>query len=319
MKLRKSGKLVILLAVTSLIGACGGNAGSSISSQEFISSSSLKESSSSLEQSSSSKAESSSSLAKSSNSVQSSSSQKSSSSKSSSSSKVSSSSQKSSSSQASSSSNQSSSSSSTSQVNPETCDNHELSEESIIKEASIIEKGIKRYSCPNCNGFEERYYYDLDECVFEDKSFMYDGKERTIYIEGMVPYGLTVRYENNTQTAIGSHEAKAKFYDQDNVLVAEKTANISVVENGITVPFETKRVYYLYDVPGGVERGGHAHKQLEQLIVAVSGSFTVTLDDGSTKRSFSLNRPYMGLYVVPGIWRTLEDFSSGSVCLVLAS
>lgn len=98
-----------------------------------------------------------------------------------------------------------------------------------------------------------------------------------------------------------------------------RKGDISVVENGITVPFETKRVYYLYDVPGGVERGGHAHKQLKQLIVAVSGSFTVTLDDGSTKRSFSLNRPYMGLYVVPGIWRTLEDFSSGSVCLVLAS
>lgn len=98
-----------------------------------------------------------------------------------------------------------------------------------------------------------------------------------------------------------------------------RKGDISVVENGITVPFETKRVYYLYDVPGGVERGGHAHKQLKQLIVAVSGSFTVTLDDGSTKRSFTLNRPYMGLYVVPGIWRTLEDFSSGSVCLVLAS
>lgn len=98
-----------------------------------------------------------------------------------------------------------------------------------------------------------------------------------------------------------------------------RKGDISVVENGETVPFETKRVYYLYDVPGGVDRGGHAHKQLSQLIVAVSGSFTVVLDDGSVKRSFTLNRPYMGLYVVPGIWRVLEDFSSGSVCLVLAS
>ena len=98
-----------------------------------------------------------------------------------------------------------------------------------------------------------------------------------------------------------------------------RKGDISVVENGITVPFDTKRVYYLYDVPGGVERGGHAHKVLKQLIVALSGSFTVILDDGSVKRSFVLNRPYMGLYVVPGIWRTLEDFSSGSVCLVLAS
>jgi dTDP-4-dehydrorhamnose 3,5-epimerase-like enzyme len=98
-----------------------------------------------------------------------------------------------------------------------------------------------------------------------------------------------------------------------------RKGDISVVENRLTVPFDTKRVYYLYDVPGGVERGGHAHKALEQLIVAVSGSFTVVLDDGKVKRSFVLNRPYMGLYVTPGIWRVLDDFSSGSVCLVLAS
>lgn len=98
-----------------------------------------------------------------------------------------------------------------------------------------------------------------------------------------------------------------------------RKGDISIVENGITVPFDTKRVYYLYDVPGGVNRGGHAHKKLRQLIVAASGSFTVVLDDGIVKRSFILNRPYMGLYVVPGIWRVLEDFSSGSVCLVLAS
>lgn len=95
--------------------------------------------------------------------------------------------------------------------------------------------------------------------------------------------------------------------------------NITVVENGVTVPFATKRVYYLYDVPGGESRGGHAHKNLYQLIVAASGSFTVTLDDGCVKRTFMLNRPYQGLLVVPGIWRTLDDFSSGSVCLVLAS
>lgn len=100
---------------------------------------------------------------------------------------------------------------------------------------------------------------------------------------------------------------------------SKRKGDISVVENGITVPFETRRVYYLYDVPGGVNRGGHAHKALKQLIVAASGSFTVVLDDGSVKRSFVLNRPYLGLYVVPGIWRVLEDFSSGSVCLVLAS
>jgi len=98
-----------------------------------------------------------------------------------------------------------------------------------------------------------------------------------------------------------------------------KKGNISVVENAVTVPFEIERVYYLYDIPGGESRGGHAHKALKQLIVAASGSFNVMLDDGKIKRSFLLNRPYHGLLVVPGIWRELDDFSSGSVCLVLAS
>ena len=95
--------------------------------------------------------------------------------------------------------------------------------------------------------------------------------------------------------------------------------NITVVENNNEVPFDIKRVYYLYDIPGGESRGGHAHRELSQLIIAASGSFTITLDDGKVKRTFLLNRPYQGLYVVPGIWRTLDDFSSGSVCLVLAS
>lgn len=98
-----------------------------------------------------------------------------------------------------------------------------------------------------------------------------------------------------------------------------ESGNITVVENGVSVPFSTKRVYYLYDVPGGGSRGSHAHKGLYQLIVAASGSFSVTLDDGKVKRTFLLNRPYQGLLIVPGIWRTLDDFSSGSVCLVLAS
>lgn len=100
---------------------------------------------------------------------------------------------------------------------------------------------------------------------------------------------------------------------------SDRKGNLSVVSNGSTVPFDVKRIYYLYDVPGGAERGSHAHKELKQLIVAASGSFTVTLDDGNVKRSFVLNRPYQGLLVVPGIWRDLDDFSSGSVCLVLAS
>jgi hypothetical protein len=100
---------------------------------------------------------------------------------------------------------------------------------------------------------------------------------------------------------------------------SDRKGNLSVVQNGDTVPFDVKRVYYLYDVPGGESRGAHAHKELSQLIVAASGSFTVTLDDGKVKRSFLLNRPYQGLLVVPGIWRDLDDFSSGSVCMVLAS
>ena len=95
--------------------------------------------------------------------------------------------------------------------------------------------------------------------------------------------------------------------------------NITVVENCVDIPFETQRVYYLYDIPGGESRGGHAHKTLRQLLVAASGSFAVVLDDGKEKRRVVLNRPYQGLYIVPGIWRELEDFSSGSVCLVLAS
>ena len=100
---------------------------------------------------------------------------------------------------------------------------------------------------------------------------------------------------------------------------SDRKGNITVVENEKDVPFEIRRTYYLYDVPGGESRGAHAHKELSQLIVAASGSFTVTLDDGKVKRSFLLNRPYQGLLVVPGIWRDLVDFSSGSVCLVLAS
>lgn len=100
---------------------------------------------------------------------------------------------------------------------------------------------------------------------------------------------------------------------------SDRKGNLTVVENNKEVPFEVRRIYYLYDVPGGESRGAHAHRELSQLIIAASGSFSVTLDDGKVKRTFVLNRPYQGLYVVPGIWRTLDDFSSGAVCLVLAS
>jgi len=100
---------------------------------------------------------------------------------------------------------------------------------------------------------------------------------------------------------------------------SNRRGNLTVVENGKTLPFDVKRAYYLYDVPGGESRGAHSHRDLSQLIIAASGSFTVTLNDGKVKRSFFLNRPYQGLYVKPGIWRDLDDFSSGAVCMVLAS
>jgi hypothetical protein len=94
---------------------------------------------------------------------------------------------------------------------------------------------------------------------------------------------------------------------------------ITVVENGDNVPFDIKRIYYLYDVPSGEARGGHAHYELEQYIVAASGSFDVLLDDGINRRVISLNRPNLALHIVPGLWRELDNFSSGSISMVLAS
>lgn len=95
--------------------------------------------------------------------------------------------------------------------------------------------------------------------------------------------------------------------------------NLTVVEYGTTVPFDLRRVFYIYDVPGGESRGGHSHKELFQLIVAVSGAFEVLVDDGVNQHNYALNRPYQGLLVPPGIWSKEHNFSSGSVCLVLAS
>jgi len=97
------------------------------------------------------------------------------------------------------------------------------------------------------------------------------------------------------------------------------SGNITIVENNLSIPFKIRRAYYLYDIPGGESRGGHAHRNLSQLIVAASGSFDVLIFDGKVKKSFPLNRPYQGLLIVPGIWRELNNFSSGAVCLVLAS
>ena len=101
--------------------------------------------------------------------------------------------------------------------------------------------------------------------------------------------------------------------------IGDSRGNLTFIEANRHIPFEFKRVYYLYDVPGGESRGGHAHKTLQQFIIAASGSFDVVLDDGYNKKVFSLNRSYYGVYLPSMIWRELENFSSGSVCLVLAS
>lgn len=101
--------------------------------------------------------------------------------------------------------------------------------------------------------------------------------------------------------------------------ITDQRGNLTFVEGGQHIPFDIKRVYYLYDVPGGSERGGHAHKELQQLIIAMSGSFDVVLDDGTKKKRFHLNRSYYGLYVPTMLWRELDNFSSGAVCMVLAS
>lgn len=101
--------------------------------------------------------------------------------------------------------------------------------------------------------------------------------------------------------------------------IYDPRGNLTFIEGGQHIPFDIKRVYYLYDVPGGAERGGHAHKELQQLIIAISGSFDVLLKDGKAEKRFHLNRSYYGLLVNSMIWRELDNFSSGAVCMVLAS
>jgi dTDP-4-dehydrorhamnose 3,5-epimerase-like enzyme len=101
--------------------------------------------------------------------------------------------------------------------------------------------------------------------------------------------------------------------------IHNRAGNLTAINNTIDIPFEVKRIYYIFDIPGGSVRGGHAHKNLKQLIIAASGSFDVILDDGRNKEKIFLNRPYFGLLVIPGIWREILNFSSGAICLVLAS
>lgn len=102
-------------------------------------------------------------------------------------------------------------------------------------------------------------------------------------------------------------------------VVADPRGNLTFIEGTRTIPFEIKRVYYLYDVPGGAHRGGHGHRNLEQVLVAMSGSFDIVLDDGNRQRRYHLNRSFYGIYIPPMSWREMDNFSSGSVCMVLAS
>jgi dTDP-4-dehydrorhamnose 3,5-epimerase-like enzyme len=101
--------------------------------------------------------------------------------------------------------------------------------------------------------------------------------------------------------------------------INDPRGNLTFVESGRHIPFDIRRVYYLYDVPGGAERGGHAHKALHQLIIAMSGSFDIHLDDGYSKKTMHMNRSYYGLYVCPMIWRGIDNFSSGAVCMAMVS
>ncbi|MBA2246312.1 MAG: WxcM-like domain-containing protein [Gemmatimonadetes bacterium] len=121
----------------------------------------------------------------------------------------------------------------------------------------------------------------------------------------------------------GAGGAARRVLDEARIIelpkIVDLRGNLTVVESSRHVPFEIRRVYYLYDVPAGESRGGHAHRELEQFLVAASGSFDVVLDDGSSRKTVTLNRPYLGLYLPRLIWRELVNFSSGSVCLVLAS
>lgn len=155
---------------------------------------------------------------------------------------------------------------------------------------------------------EADYIRDFDEFVFlarQEKSFSPLEKKNAEAIPLVTPY------------------RESRLADACRTMTLPKihnrAGNLTAMNNWTEVPFATRRVYYLYDIPCGEQRGGHAHRQLEQLLVAVSGSFSVTLDDGREKRTVFLNNPSQGLYIGPGIWRTLENFSSGAVCLVLAS
>lgn len=158
-------------------------------------------------------------------------------------------------------------------------------------------------------------HYDVNDYIYDYEEYL--------QLRKAIPEQKPLAAVNEPSASTAMPVKKYNVFDCSMVELdrhhSDRKGNLTVVENGQTLPFDVKRVYYLYDVPGGENRGAHAHKELSQLIIAASGSFTVTLDDGKCKRSFFLNRPYQGLYVKPGMWRDLEDFSSGAVCMVLAS
>ncbi len=136
------------------------------------------------------------------------------------------------------------------------------------------------------------------------------------------PIAVTQQHQTSHNPILAINSKTTSVFDCSHIELGinhREKGNITVVENNKTLPFNVKRIYYLYDIPGGENRGGHAHKNLYQLVVAASGSFDVILDDGKVKRTVTLNRPYHCLHIVPGIWRELVNFSSGSICLVMAS
>ncbi len=158
---------------------------------------------------------------------------------------------------------------------------------------------------------------------FNEKDYIRDYNEFCQFVLTKQYLGKS-KIQDSNPDCIYSHPNPKKTTVMDCELIEldknhRERGNITVAENGGIIPFDINRVYYLYDVPGGEERGGHAHKELQQMLVAAGGSFDVVLDDGCQTRTITLNRPYQGLKIVPGIWRELKNFSSGSCCLVLAS
>ena len=177
-------------------------------------------------------------------------------------------------------------------------------------------RSIENYSSNSVAVIAASTYYDPSDAVRELKENDIENSEENIKENKLTKNELLFNSQKNAKNKFSVSDCGIIELDRHH---SQRKGDISVVENGKEVPFDVKRIYYLYDVPGGADRGGHAHKALYQLIVAASGAFTVTLDDGTNKKAFTLNRPYQGLLVKPGIWRTLTDFSSGSICMVLAS